>query len=287
MDFLDPKAKKRHRIRVMVGYVLMGVLISLGTFILLLQAYGFDVDRKTGEVIQNGLVFVDSAPNGATIKINNQIQSDKTNTRLALPGGDYTVKIEKDGYRSWQRSFRLEGGSIERFTYPLLIPNNLEQQEIASYDQLPAFSSESPDRRWTLISRGPSITDFVEYDLNAVTREKPEERALSFAANLYTPAEGAHSLELVEWANDNKHLLIKHTYANGYEYVMLNRDDPASSFNVTKLLGVNPTTISLRDKKFDQWYIFTAEGGVLQTADAKKSNYVTFKWSRCLQVPRQ
>lgn len=273
MDFLDPEAKRRRGIRLMVGYVLTGILIITASIILVFQAYGFDVDRKTGEVIQNGLVFVDSAPDKAAIYINGRIHKDVTNTRFTLPEGKYDLTIKKDGYRDWHRTFNLRGGDIERFTYPMLILSNLEQQEIANLGAAPGFTTQSPDRRWVLVAKSGSITEFSEYDLNSIDKsnEKPKERSFTLPSALFKAAEGPHSLELVEWSTDNKHVLVKHVYNGGLEYAVISRDAPETSININQLLALHPTTVTLRDKKFDQWYVFTQEGGVLQTADAKKN----------------
>lgn len=273
MDFLDPDAKKRRSIRLMIGYVLTGILIITATTILVFQAYGFDVDRKTGDVIQNGLLFADSAPDKATIYLNGAVQPDLTNTRLKLAEGKYELVIKKDGYRDWKRSFELYGGDIERFTYPLLIPNDLEQQEVLNIGPAAGLATGSPDRRWLIIGKGTSYTEFTEYDLSSIDKatERPKERAISFSAGLFNPTEGAHALELVEWSTDNKHVLVKHNFSGGNEFVVLNRDAPETSININQLLGQNPSTVTLRDKKFDQWYLYTKEGGVLQSADSKKS----------------
>lgn len=271
MDFLDPKAKRNHLIRLIIGYGLMAVLIAMATLILVLQAYGFDVDRKSGEVIQNGLVYVDSSPDGATVKFNEKEQASKTNNRFALPSGDYRLSISKGDYRAWNTSFRLAGGEVERFTYPLLIPNKLEPVELRQYDAAPTFTTESLDRRWVVMSKANSLTDFVEYDLNSLTEDQPKEREFNLPNNLFTAAAGAHSLELVEWSTDNKHLLVQHNFAGGHEFLVVAREDPGSSININRLLGQNPTKVVLRDKKFDQWYLYNEAGGVLQTADAKKT----------------
>lgn len=273
MDFLDPKAKKRHKIRLFIGYALMGTVILTTSAILVFSAYGFDVDRKTGEVIQNGMVFVDSAPDGAEVVFNDKLQGYKTNNRFSLPSAQYSLKIQKQGYRDWNRSFQLDGAEVERFTYPMLIPLNLEPREIQAYNSAPSFSTNSPDRRWAIVSAGNSITEFTEYDLNNLegADDNPQTKKITLPSNLFTQADGDHSLTLVEWSTDNKHFLVKHNFAGGYEFVIIARDQPNNSININKLLGQNPGSVVLRDKKYDEWYLYTKEGGILQSADTKKS----------------
>lgn len=275
MDFLDPSAKRKHGIRLIIGYALVGILIATATLILVFQAYGFDLDRKTGEVIQNGLVYVDSAPDKASIVLNGQVREEKTNSRLRLPAGSYNLEIKKEGYRDWKRSFDLDGGFIERITYPMLIPNDLTREEIQTFDAPAGFASESPDRRWAMVSKGGSLREFTEYDLNAVSNKKPDQRDIVFPAELFKAAEGAHSLELVEWSTDNKHLLVKHAFQGGHEFIVLAREAPTASININNLLKQNPTNVTLRDKKFDQWYLYAAAGGVLQTVEAKNPTVIT------------
>ncbi|MET0779823.1 MAG: PEGA domain-containing protein, partial [Candidatus Saccharimonadales bacterium] len=88
MDFLDPKKQKAHARRLTLGYALIGLVLLLGTTILLYLAYGFGID-KNGRVIQNGLVFISSQPSGADIYINGQSKG-QTDTRVVLPAGSYT-----------------------------------------------------------------------------------------------------------------------------------------------------------------------------------------------------
>lgn len=273
MEFLDPQARRRHRIRLIIGYVLMGSLISMITIILVFQAYGFDVNRKTGEVIQNGLIFVDSAPDRASVSFNNQEQKNRTNNRFSLPSGDYDVRIKKDGYRDWNRKFTLDGGEVERFTYPLLIPSTLAPAEQVGFEAVPTISTESPDRRWMLVSKPGSLTSYIEYDLNSVNdnNARPDSREFAVPAGVLSASTVSQTLEVVEWANDNKHVLLKHVYDGKTEFVIISRDQPDTSINISTLLGQNPDSITLKDKKFDQWFIYTTQGGVLQSAKADKT----------------
>jgi len=273
MDFLDPKLKKQRNFRLMLGYILVFLLIVTASLILVFSAYGFDVDRKTGQVIQNGLVYVDSAPDKADIFINGQQKKDQTNAKMSLPEGSYKIDIKKNGYRDWSKTFVLEGGSVERITYPLLIPSSIERRVAFNYGSVsPVIKTQSPDRRWLLVSNDKTYLNYDEYDLNSFNTQtnQPKKGTVSFAADLFSVADGNQSLKVIEWSRDNRNVLVMHRYGKSTEFVMLNRDEPARSVNINKLLGLNPDKVTLSDKKADRWYLYFAKDGVLQRADRNK-----------------
>jgi hypothetical protein len=269
MDFLDPKKKRSTAIRLATGHFFMALIVIFGTYLLVNLAYGYGVDRKTGQVIQNGLVFFDSAPDKAKIFLNGQEQEFQTNVRHSLAEGRYDIELRKDGYRSWKRNLNLEGGTVERLMYPLLIPSNLTASEAQTLDALPTLGLQSPDRRWVLTGQPGAFGSFAQYDLNNLKNDKPIASSVALPAGLLATNGDNHALSLVEWSNDNKHVLLKHTFSEGQEFVMLNRDDPVASVNINRLLNQNPTTIQLHDKQFDRLYLYTSAGGLLQMAELK------------------
>jgi len=265
MDFLDPKKKKAHKIRLYVGYFLMAIALSIGTLILLFEAFGYDVNRKTGEIIQNGLVFVDAHPEQARVIMNGK-QEGQTDMRLTLPTGAYSFELQRDGYRTWKRSFELEGSIIERMTYPFLFPEKLEPKDVQLYASAPQFATQSPDRRWLLVLKPGGLNGYDMTDLN--DKNNPI-TPLTLPNNLFTAAAGEHSLETVEWSNNNRHLLVKHVYRGGFEFVMIDREDPTQSFQVNKTFGIPITQVAMRDKKFDQLHLLDANGGILRFGEVK------------------
>src|SRR5687768_8210108 len=140
MDFLDPKKKRAHRIRLYIGYSLMAIVLLISTLILVFEANGYDVDRKTGDVIQNGLVFVDAHPAQAKVILNG-VEKGQTDMRLVLPTGQYDLELQRNGYRSWKRRFNLEGSTIERLVYPFLFPTKLEPADIQLYASQPGLAT--------------------------------------------------------------------------------------------------------------------------------------------------
>lgn len=271
MDFLDPKKKRAHRTRLFIGYGLMAVAIGIATTIIAFEAFGFGLDRKTGTVIQNGLLFIDAHPEPASITLNGE-DKGQTDARLVIPDGQYTVELKRDGYRNWKRTFRLEGSKIERLVYPFLFPNTLDQEDVQLYADVPAFSTQSPDRKWMLVQRVGSVTSFDLFDLS---QENVDATELKLADELLTGVgTGAHSLELADWSTDNRHVLVKHNHPSGFEFIMIDREQPNLSINVNRVINRAPTNITLRDKKFDQLYVHTLPAGTLELADTRLNTVI-------------
>ena len=268
MDFLDPRKRRAHRTRLLVGYVLIAVAIALGTVVLVYNAYGYGVNTKTGTIVQNGLLFVDSRPGDAKIYLDGKYRDANTPARLILPAKTYQLSLKKDGYRDWVRSFTLNEHSISRYVYPLLLPAKPEPKPLKKYAGSPGLITQTPDRRLLLVQAPrPQPGDFVfeEFDLGD-PQKTPVARILP-ASLLTNASQGGDRLTEVEWSTDNRHILLRHDYAGGLEFIIFDRKDPTSSINVNRTFNLAPTEVALRNKKVDQVYIFIGSGGTLQVGD--------------------
>lgn len=266
MDFLDPVKKRAHGIRLFIGYFLMAIALVLAAVILLFQAYGYDLDRSNGTIIQNGLVFVTAQPESARIYINDKLQKAQTDARLTLPAGQYTIRLERDNYLPWQRTFRLNGGSVERLQYPFLFPKQLSTKDVQLYAATPPFATQSPDRHWLLVQPTASLDSFDVFDLGNPNQIPTK---LTIPAGLLTASKEVQSWKMVEWSTDNRHVLLAHNYGTQQEFIMVDRDTPTASFNVNKLFKVNPTQVALHDKHFDSLFLYDAVSKVLNLANVK------------------
>jgi hypothetical protein len=117
MDYLDPRKRRAYHIRLIVGYILVAFVIILGSVIIMYGANGYGINTKTGQIVQNGLLFTDSTPGGAKIYLNGQDRNTATPARLVLAAGNYTLTLKKDGYRDWSRTFPLNEQSVARYIY--------------------------------------------------------------------------------------------------------------------------------------------------------------------------
>lgn len=264
MDFLDPRRKKAHRRRLMIGYALMSIVIALGTITVLYITYGFDIDRKTGTLIQNGIVFVDSKPQGARIFLNEIEQRSRTSTRMVLPAGWYTVRLQADGYRHWERTFDLDGRQIQRLVYPYLLPNEFDTSDVAQYDVFPKVVTQSPDRRWVLVQRPGSTYQFDVFDLSDPQKAPT---LLAIPAAVLTEPTADATLSFVEWSNDNRHVMFRRTYGTVTEFLMIDRERPEESLNLNAAFAIAPQKVTLKNKRHDQFYYQESVPGIIRIAN--------------------
>lgn len=266
MDFLDPKLSRARNVRLFIGYILVAITLVLATVVLLYMASGFGV--KQGKVIQNGLVFVSTSPGGSSIYLNDKLQSDTTNAKLVLPAGTYTMRLTREGYRDWQRALTVEGGSVDRFDYPLLVPRTLATTNVAAYSTAPPLVTQSPDRRWLLVQQPGGPATFDVYDIRDPKKVKAEKQSVSLPAGVAAlPLSAGSVFKMVEWSNDNTHVLLQHIVGDKSEYIMMSHTEPEESVNLTAQLKLPASAeLTLQDKRYDRYFVHYLESLTLSEA---------------------
>lgn len=264
MDFLDPQKQKAHARRLIAGYILIGMVVVLAATILLYQAFGYGVD-KHGKIFQNGLVFMSSTPEAADIYIDGKRESDRTDVRLALPAGQHVFELSREGYRPWKRAITVEGGTVQRFDYPFLFPNQLDAVVTKQYPAVPGLLSQSPDRRW-LFAQNTSDS----FDLFDLESAAPVPATFTVPVEIMSAGTSTTGWQEVAWAKDNKHVVLRRLFTGSSqqstEYILLDRENASRSVNLSVLLGFTPTQLQLRDDAHDQYYAFDQANGLLFTA---------------------
>ncbi len=265
MDFLDPQKKRAHKIRLMIGYFLASIALMLASVLLLFASFGYGINRTTGEVVQNGLVFIDAHPEQAIMYLNGQ-EKGGTDGRFVLEAGNYNLELKRDGYRSWKRDFTLDGGGIVRLVYPFLFPEKLDSKDITAFGSTPDVATESPDRKWIVMHSPEALSTFQILD---TSKDELAVTNVTVPSTVLGTHKGVQKLEFVEWSTDNRHVLLKYTFDGGYEYIVFDRQEPQESYNVSTVFSRSYTTVAFKDKKFDQLYLHDAATGQLLSGKAE------------------
>jgi len=270
MDYLDPLKKRRKKTRLMIMYVLIGIIIAIATVVFVYLINGYSIDRQTGEVIQNGLVYLDSKPESAEIFLNGQKQRGRTDARLVLPAGSYDIELRRDGYRTWSRNLALEGGSLRRLTYARMVPEVLDQELAINMPFVPNMMSQSSDKRWL-------VTAFVDNPL--IMRVIDMNKSQFDYINLPLPlglldTKEIGAWEVIDWADDNKTFLAVYRTASSSEFVLIDREDGTRSKKLKTLFPtVQYSEVSLRSRKNDLLYLYDSTSKTLYQADTRDGSF--------------
>lgn len=264
MEFLDPEEKRERAIRLFIGYALMAMIILFGTFIISFILQGFNVIGKSTDV-RNGLLFVDSKPLSSNVYINDK-QDKRTDARFVLPEGTYNLRLSEPGYRDWQKSIDVIGGSVTYHIYPRLFPVNITKQTTATYAQQPKITTQSPNRRWVLASAN-NVDPIFNLTDTAEAKDPPTQITIPETA-ISKQDMATATFKVVEWSSDNRRFLLQKSLPDGgVQYVLVDRERPEESVNLTtKLSLAQGASIRLRDKKYDQYYILDSSTKLLRRA---------------------
>ncbi len=226
------------------------------SYILVSTARGYVFFSRTNDGTLNGLLFLQTAPDGADVYINGRKEQDTTPSKLSLADGVYTITFKKNGYADWSKDLSLRGGEVSFVTYPRLTPTSLSTSVINTSTSYVPQTSQSRDKRWIIFHQESSLMGWQVYDLeHASTPPTVVTLPIELFGDNQSPVVSA---SVVEWAEDNTHLLFKYLLQSGqvYYFVCSRASDASACQNLTAYYGLPAdSTLGLWDGKWDQYYI--------------------------------
>lgn len=111
--------QKRRRLLINLSIV---IVLVVGTIIAVQFAKGYRPDLKNRQIQGTGLLSATSYPKVARVILNDKLTT-VTDDKIYLQPGNYTIKIEKDGFHTWTKSFPIKSElvtSIDARLFPLI-----------------------------------------------------------------------------------------------------------------------------------------------------------------------
>jgi hypothetical protein len=236
--------KKQLLIRRIVTYVVMilaVIVIVAGTILFIL---GYRLDGQKGRLEQGALVQFDSKPNGADVLIDNKSINANTPSKQTVVAGPHSFTFNKVGYDGWSKTLNVKAGTLEWLDYILLVPKNLPTESVANYTAVYGEKA-SPDDKWLIVQEKGDTPSFQLVDLRS---QQIKSSTITIPTTVYTDATTpgtAHTFTMESWDKDGRYVIVKHTFNDKAEYIVLDTQSPATSVNVSTLLS-----ISLSELKF-------------------------------------
>lgn len=228
-----------------------GILIGTVTILLVWAAEGYDYNPRTGQVIQNGLVLVESKPSNAQIFIDRNPENDLSPARLPLPKGSYEITLRLPGYRTWQSRVKVRGSAVSWLNYARLIAKKLDPQPMDSYAR-PGLMSASPDQSLFLVQPHRDRAELVIYRTNQPAFEP---RKIDIPPTILAKRSGSFGkLSVESWSEDNQHLILKQVLNKTTAYLWINLALPQNSRNLNSEIAGSLGRLSFRSDNGEQLY---------------------------------
>lgn len=119
------------RRQLIITSLIFGFLV-VATILVIFYGRGFRLDFNKGrpDFLGTGLLVATSSPDGASVFINGHLTTATANT-INLAPGEYTVRIFKDGYFSWEKNIKIQKEVVTKVD-ALLFPTAPQLQSITN-----------------------------------------------------------------------------------------------------------------------------------------------------------
>ena len=229
--------KKQLFIRRVITYVVMVlavIVIVVGTILFIM---GYRVDSDKGRIEQGALIQFDSQPNGAAVSIDGISINANTPSKQTVVAGQHSFVVTRAKYEDWSKTLNVKAGTLEWLDYIRLVPKDLKVESIETYTSLYGEKS-SPDDKWTLVQQKADVPSFQLIDLRS---SQVKSSTVVLPADKYSDAATAgvaHTFTMESWDEDGRHMIIKHSFNDKTEYIVMDTQDVATSVNVSSLLNI-------------------------------------------------
>lgn len=241
-----PPSKKKALAARVLTYTLMTVSVITLVTVSLLYTLGYRFDTKDKQLELSGLIQFATTPAGATVEIDGVRHDQVTPTKETVRAGSHEFVMWREGYETWRKTISVESGVLTWLNYARLVPKTRTAESVASISSL-AQTLASPDKRFMAAVPDASKPVVTFYNLTADTIS---ETSLSLAADNYSEAatpQVVHRFELDEWDQGGRYLLVKHSYGDKLEWLVIDRQDGKMVSNITRTFDVAITKAVFAD----------------------------------------
>lgn len=237
--------KRLRTIKHFSNYFVVALVILVLSGLIVLAAQGYDIDRSTGQVIQNGILLVETEPSGAVLSINGRPESDRTSGKYPVPEGTYDLTLSKDGYRDWQTTAEVFGSKVNWIYYPRLIPETISTSTINPLDDL-KFIAQNPDRDVIVTSSSSNVRSLSVYDIGANEIE-PSQLVIPQSVFFSNDNVVSGTIDFVRWSSLGRYLLVRYSVNNQDDLVLIDLENISSSINLDRAYNLDFTDIVFTD----------------------------------------
>lgn len=131
----------------------MTIFFAVAAFLVVCYAAGYNINIKTRKISPTALIDVSCDEEGAQIYLDEELVGGKNFTQKNLEPKQYNLKITKDGYYDWEKSFDLKPAEAKKFSSIVLFK---KEPKIENYNVglTPALIGKIADTQNLSVSGG-------------------------------------------------------------------------------------------------------------------------------------
>lgn len=258
------QSPRKRKLVLYFTYGVMTTAVAMISAICIFLVLGYRLDLKSGDVEQGALLQFRSFPSAATITLDKETLSFVTPGKRNVEAGDHRVTMQRDGYKTWEKSFSVKASELRWLNYARLVPETVRTDPLKEFPSV-VDSLPSPDKKWILIQQQADKPEFTLVDIR--DEDKPVFSQLVLPSSSFTQKEGqAHQFSIEEWDFGARYVLIKHTQGADTEFLRLDRTDVDNTVNLSSKLGINISDIHFSGTSGSVFYAL--ENGSVRRLDS-------------------
>jgi len=236
------------------------VLVTVITFFML----GFRFDSNKGNIEQNAFLQFSSTPSGATVSIDGTVIGSKTSSKSSVQAGTHTIVMWRDGYQTWQKTITVKSGTLTWLNYTLLTPKKLTVEPVATYKTIHS-SLASSKGNYILIQPQLNVPSFKLIDISS---DNIASKDITIPTNVYSDPLTVgitHTFNIERWDDSERYAIIKHSYGDKVEWIVIDTQDVNQTKNVTKTFNIPIDKVTFSSDSGNGLYVLS--GGDIRKLD--------------------
>ncbi len=185
-----------------LSFILIFLIIAP---LLMMHTAGYRYDWSRKQIIKTGVLTVKSMPSGASVFLNNNNTYQKTPATISnIYPGTYNIKLEKDGYLSWEGVLAIDNDSASNIENLVLFPNLSNEilsslaftqtLEIPDQDKVLAITANDAGQTLTLL-------DLATGKISSLRENEP-------AISIDSVVDDNKAIISIQSAGQNSHMMV-------------------------------------------------------------------------------
>jgi hypothetical protein len=235
---------KRKIFALLSFFVLFTLFVAVSIYVIIL-AQGRKIDSD-GRIVSTSIIRINSVPSDVEVFINDQKVPKVENRVEWLEPGNVNLTLKKDGYKSWEKTIKLQPGVVADI-YAQLFPERIDFEKITNTNVDNISFSKNSDFIFY------SVTQNSETAANGIWRLKLNRNIFDFGSETPTKVHD-FSVQLSERlkserytlrvSNDNNRIAVH--FSDSQDAVIINLSN-SSFFNLKEEIGFNIKNILWMD----------------------------------------